>query len=136
VQNEKEIFKKDRQEFMNPYIPSTSNAQHNRELPVYDMPLSLDHTKEAHPLGQLSMIKGFLQLCIKLLNDPSSVKVLQNMLETCSIEAEGKPKQKIVNHTHTSRITNREFRLNANIGDFNMGDIILDLGSEVNCWSL
>ena len=25
-----------------------------------------------------------------------------------------------------------EFRLNANIKDFNMGDIILDLGSEVN----
>jgi hypothetical protein len=33
---------------------------------------------------------------------------------------------------HTRRRTWREFRLNANIGDFNMGDIILDLGSEVN----
>jgi hypothetical protein len=30
------------------------------------------------------------------------------------------------------RRTCREFRLNANIGDFNMEDIILDLGSEVN----
>jgi hypothetical protein len=38
---------------------------------------------------------------------------------------------KIVNHLHTRRRT-REFRLNANIGVFNMGDIILDLGSEVN----
>jgi hypothetical protein len=33
---------------------------------------------------------------------------------------------------HTRRRTSREFRLNANIRDFNMGDIILDLGSEVN----
>jgi hypothetical protein len=33
---------------------------------------------------------------------------------------------------HKRRITSREFRLNANIGDFNMGDIILDLGSKVN----
>jgi hypothetical protein len=33
---------------------------------------------------------------------------------------------------HTRRRTSREFRLNANIGDFNMGDIILDLGSKVN----
>jgi hypothetical protein len=39
---------------------------------------------------------------------------------------------KIVNHLHTRRRTSREFRLNANIGDFNMGDIILDLGSEVH----
>jgi hypothetical protein len=31
-----------------------------------------------------------------------------------------------------SRRTNKEFRLNANIGDFSMGDVILDLGSEVN----
>jgi hypothetical protein len=33
---------------------------------------------------------------------------------------------------HTRRRRSREFRLNANFGDFNMGDIILDLGSEVN----
>jgi hypothetical protein len=96
------------------------------------MPPSLDHTKETQPLGQVSTIKGFLQSCVKLLNDPSSVKVLQNMLEICSIEAEGKLEQKTVNHLHTRRRTSREFRLNANIGDFNMGDIILDLGSEVN----
>jgi hypothetical protein len=38
----------------------------------------------------------------------------------------------MVNHLHTRRRTSREFRVNANIGDFNMGDIIIDLGSEVN----
>ena len=66
------------------------------------------------------------------MNDPSSIKILQNILEKCSIETEGKLEQKIVNHLHTRRITSREFKLNSNIGDFNMGDIILDLGSEVN----
>jgi hypothetical protein len=54
------------------------------------------------------------------------------MLEIFSIEAEGKLEHKTINHLHTRRRTSREFRLNANIGDFNMGDIILDLGSEVN----
>jgi hypothetical protein len=33
---------------------------------------------------------------------------------------------------HTLIRTRREFRLNSNIGDFNMGYIILDIGSEVN----
>jgi hypothetical protein len=42
------------------------------------------------------------------------------------------PELKTVNHLHTRRRTSREFRLNANIRDLNMGDIILDLGSEVN----
>jgi hypothetical protein len=96
------------------------------------MPQSLEYTKEMQPLGQVSTIKGFLQSCVKLLNDPSSIKVLQNMLEICSVETKGKLEQKIVNHLHTRRRTSREFRLNANIQDFNMGDIILDLGSEVS----
>jgi hypothetical protein len=60
------------------------------------------------------------------------VKILQNILEKCNIETEGKLEPKTVNHLHTRRRTSREFRLNANIGDFNMGDIILDIGYEVN----
>jgi hypothetical protein len=45
---------------------------------------------------------------------------------------EGKLEHKTINHLHTRRRTSREFRLNANIGDFNMGDIILDLGFKLN----
>ena len=36
----------------------------------------------------------------------------------------GKLEQKIVNYLHTRRRTNREFRLNANIGDFNTWEIL------------
>jgi hypothetical protein len=96
------------------------------------MPPLLDHTNEMQPMGQVSKIKGFLQSCVKLLNDPSSIKILKNILERCSIETEGKIEQKIVNHLHTRRRMSRDFRLNANIRYFNMGDIILDLGYEVN----
>jgi hypothetical protein len=52
------------------------------------MPLLLDHTNEMQPKGQVSTIKGFLQSCVKVLNDPSSMKILQNILEKCSIEME------------------------------------------------
>jgi hypothetical protein len=99
---------------------------------MYEMPSSMYHTSEAQPLEQVTNIKKFLQSRVRLLNEPTSVKLLQNLLERCNIETEGKLEQKIVNHLHTRRRTSREFRLNANIGDFNMGDIILDLGSEVN----
>jgi hypothetical protein len=54
------------------------------------------------------------------------------MLERCSKDVEGNLEQKTVMHLHARRRTSREFRLNTNIGDFNMGDIILDLRSEVN----
>jgi hypothetical protein len=132
TQNEKETFNQDKQEFLNPYVASTSTVQYTQDVPMYEMPSSLDHTNEAQPFRQVSTIKGFMQSCVRLLNDPSSIKVLQNMLEICNIDVEGKIEKKTVNHLHTRRRTRREFRLNANIGDFNMGDIILDLGSEVN----
>jgi hypothetical protein len=110
----------------------TSTTQYNKEAPEYEMPPSLDHTNEMHPMGQVSTIKGFLKSCVKLLRHPSSVKIFQNILEKCSSKSKEKIEPKTINHIHTKRTTSREFRLNSNIGDFNMGDIILDLGSEVN----
>jgi hypothetical protein len=80
LRNENEIFKQARKELLKPYIASTSNAQHTEDVPTYEMPSSLDNTNEPQPLGQVSTIKTFLQSCVKILNDPSSVKVLQNML--------------------------------------------------------
>jgi hypothetical protein len=111
---------------------SISTAQPVHEALEYEMLPSLDHTNGTPPKGQVSTIKYFLQSCIKMLSDPSSVKILQNILDKCSSETEQKLEPKTVNHIHTRIRTNREFMLNDNIRDFNMGDIILDLGSEVN----
>jgi hypothetical protein len=107
-------------------------AQQNKEAPEYDMLPSLDHTNRRQPKEQVSTFKDFLQSCIKMLSDPLFIKVLQNILEKCSSVMEQKLELKTVNHLHIRIRTSREFRINANIGDFNMGDIILDLGSEVN----
>jgi hypothetical protein len=45
------MFKKEKQEFFNPNIVSTSTVQHSKEVSKYEMPPSLDHTKEMKPLG-------------------------------------------------------------------------------------
>jgi hypothetical protein len=96
------------------------------------MSSSLDHTREVHPGNQVSCIKTFLQSCIQLFKVPSFVLVLQNLLDRCTTNSEGKLEQRIVNQLHAKRRNSREFRLNANIEYFNMGDVILDLGFEVN----
>jgi hypothetical protein len=57
---------------------------------MYEIPSSMDHTSEAQPLEQVSNIKNNLQSFVKLLNDPSSIRVLKNMLEICNTEVEGK----------------------------------------------
>jgi hypothetical protein len=71
-------------------VASTSVMQQPQNPPIYGMPFSMDHTNKEQPLEKVSTIKTFLQSCVKLLNDPSFVKVLQDMLEICNIEVEGK----------------------------------------------
>jgi hypothetical protein len=88
AQKEKEIFKQARQEFQKEYIVMTSMTQQRKEAPEYEMPPLLDHTSEIHSMGQVSTIKVFLQSCVKVLSDPSFVKILQNILENCSLEME------------------------------------------------
>jgi hypothetical protein len=80
---------------------STSIAQPVKEAPKYEIPPSLDHTNVMKPNGQVSIIKEFLQSCVKVLSDPSSVKILQNILEKCSSKREENIEPKTVNHLHT-----------------------------------
>jgi hypothetical protein len=51
-------------------MESTSTTQKNNETPEYEMPPLLDDTNEMKPMGLVSTIKGFLQSCVKVLNDP------------------------------------------------------------------
>jgi hypothetical protein len=69
---------------------STSFTQQTQEPPMYKMPYSMDHTSKGQLLEKVSTIKTFLQSFVKLLNYPSSVKVLQNLQEICNTEVEGK----------------------------------------------
>jgi hypothetical protein len=47
--NEKEILKQANQELLKKKIASRSTSQHTLEIPRYDMPPVLYHTKEAQP---------------------------------------------------------------------------------------
>jgi hypothetical protein len=87
---ERDTFKEARQEFQKVDTASNSTTQPAHEAPEYEMSSALDHTKGIPPEGQVSTIKDLLQSCIKMLSDPSSVKILQNILEKCSNETEQK----------------------------------------------
>jgi len=58
--------------------------------------------------------------------------LFKSMLEKYSIEEGVGTKPENINQVHRKKRTSREFRLNATIGDFNMGNIILDIGLDVN----
>jgi hypothetical protein len=68
AREEKEMFKEN--------IVSTSTMQKNHDRPMYEMPPSMDHTSKGKTSEKVSNLKIFLQSCVNLLNDPSSIKVL------------------------------------------------------------
>jgi hypothetical protein len=76
----------------------------------------MDHTNETQVEEKVSTIKTFLQTCVKLLNDQSSIKIFKNNLKICNTKVEGKLEHKTFNHLHTRRRKTREFDVNANMG--------------------
>jgi hypothetical protein len=132
AKKEKENFKEAKKEFLKDNVASTSNIVLRYDTPIFYMPQSLDYTYKGKKTGKVSNLKSFLESCFKLLNDKNSMDVFKGMLEKYSIEEGVGTKPKKINHVHRKKIASKEFILNANIGDFNMGNVILDLGSDVN----
>ena len=65
---------------------------------------------------------------MKILRNHNALKELQKFIAVCEPQRRV-DKEKTVNRV---RRTSREMRLNAQIGEYDMTDVILDLGSEVN----
>lgn len=97
---------------------------------------------EASPLGShdelseevdTSMLTTFLETCTKLLHDIKAVKQLQELINKC-VGKEGVDEGHHVIRKigkHKVRI-GCKVRLNAQIGEYEMDEVIVDLGSNVN----
>ena len=78
-----------------------------------------------------SMLTTFLETCMKLLRDSKVVKGLQELINRGVETVPGEPRivQKIGKH---KTMTGREMRLTTQIGEYEMDQVILDLGSDVS----
>jgi len=78
-----------------------------------------------------SMLTTFLETCMKLLCDNKAIKGLQELIIRCAGTAPGEPRVVRMRGKHAMR-TGREMRLTAQIGEYEMDQVILDLGSDAN----
>ena len=76
-----------------------------------------------------SMLTTFLQTCMKLLHDNKAVKGLQELITRCTGSSEPHVVRKLGKHTLRTR---REMRLMTQIGEYEMDQVILDLGLDGN----
>jgi hypothetical protein len=74
----------------------------------------------------------FLCTCINLIKDESTVQEIQNLIRQYEIGRVDPLLNKAVHQLSKKRRTNKELHLNAQIGDYDIDYVVLDLGSEVN----
>ena len=74
-----------------------------------------------------SKVKSFLQSCLKLIHDEMTQSKVQHLIDYCDPTTE-----RAINQIKRYICTGREMRLSAVIKSYEMDEVVLDLGSEVN----
>jgi hypothetical protein len=70
--------------------------------------------------------------CINLIKEESIVEDLLNVIRQYDLGKVYPPLNKAVHQLSKKRRTNKELHLNAQIGEYDIDYVLLDLGSEVN----
>ena len=73
-----------------------------------------------------------INLHTKCVEARNFIEQLEHKLQGLEQDKETLVARWVVNQVHCKKRTNREFRLDAQIGDYDMDNIILDMGYDVN----
>jgi hypothetical protein len=121
-QQEKETYNMERKEILGQdWGSSTSSTTHVR---YHDVP------KKSN--GKVSTLKKFFRSCIEIMKDETALKTLYEIIYHCTQERKTSITQRVVKHVLHRKRTNGEFRFNTQIGEYDVDNVILDLGSNVN----
>lgn len=69
---------------------------------------------------------------MKLLRDQNAVEEIKDLIDSCASKEKTWSEMHPDNNLHQQKRTGREMRLNTHIGEYEMDQIILDLGYDVN----
>ena len=80
----------------------------------------------------IGSVQSFLQSCLKLVINKKAIGELHRIIDQCQPSSSMKSAQRAVHNIMGHTRTGREMRLTTQVGEFEMDEVILDLGSEVN----
>jgi hypothetical protein len=96
------------------------------------MPLAFDQSISPKEGKEVRNLMEFLYTCIKLVHDESIVQELQILIRKYELGKIDPLMNRAVHKIAKKRRTNKELHLNAQIGEYDIDYVVLDLGSEVN----
>jgi hypothetical protein len=126
---EKKIFEEARKEFRRDQGSSSKTQLEVREC---GMPLAFDQFALTREGKEVSKLMQFLHTCIKLIQDESAIQEIQNLIRKYELGKIDPLLNREVHKVSKKRRKNKELHLNAQIVEYAIDYVILDLGSEVN----
>jgi len=96
------------------------------------MPLAFDHFASPKDGKEVSKLVSLLYTFIEMIKDEKSIQELQNLVRQYEIGRVDTLLNRGVHQVSKIRRTNKELHLNAQIGEYDIDYVVLDLGSEVN----
>jgi hypothetical protein len=126
---EKQTFEEARKEFGR---DQASSSKTQLEVIECGIPLAFDQSASPAEGQEVSKLMELLCTCINLIKDERGVQELQNLIRQYEIGRIAPLVNKAVHQVSRKRRTNKELHLNAQIGDYDIDYVVLDLGSKVN----
>ena len=91
------------------------------------MPFSFDPSTKARPSWNYGTLRKFFESCLSLVRDSDALVDIKALLHLMDKTV----KYSTVNSLQ-KRKTDKQMRMNVQIGDYEVDSVILDLGSDVN----
>jgi hypothetical protein len=129
AKKEREIFEETRQDFKE---DQGSSSKTQLEIREYGMPQAFDQSNFPKGGKEVSNLIEFLYTCIKLIQDENVVQELQNLIKQYELGKIDPLLNRAVHQIGKKRRKNKELHLNAQIGEYDIDYVVLDLGSKVN----
>jgi hypothetical protein len=129
AKKERQIFEEARKEFKGDQGSSSKTRPEVRE---YGMSLAFDQYASPKEGKEVSKLMEFLYTCIKLIQDERIVQELQNLIRQYELGKIDPLLNRAVHQIGKKRRTNKELNFNAQIGEYEIDYVVLDLGSEFN----
>jgi hypothetical protein len=129
AKKERQMFEQARKEFIGDQGSSSKTRPEVRE---YGMPLAFDQSSSPKEGKEVRKLMEFLYTCINLVQDESIVQELQNLIRQYELGKIDPLLNREVHQIGKKRRTNKELHLNAQIGEYEIDYVVLNLGSKVN----
>jgi hypothetical protein len=96
------------------------------------MPHAFNQSASPKEGKEVSKLIKFLYTCIKLIQDENIVQELHNLIKQYELGKVDPLLNREIHQIGKKRRKNKELHLNAQIGEYDIDYVVLDLGSEVN----